>query len=318
MTPSEEINRPWLGNPNRSSLRRKGWLVVAVLVLLVAVATVLLSTPSEPSYKGKSLSYWLQAYKIPFTATHGLWRNGKPIGADEDLPTRSQADTAIRAIGTNAIPTLLRLIQRRDNRHSYWQFSLARKLPFFRVAPVSPFDPNYEALMAFIELGPDAGPAVPQLVKVYYSEPDRDTKDWVIPTLTQLGPAAEPAVPMLLHALDGTNTLLRANAIFALGAIHADAPVVVPALIACLHKPEYEVRLAAVMALGDYGKVAKSAVPALLELLRDPKRNPALSPTYTTATGGSAHLPTIGQMVTFASLEIDPEAAAKMGMKASW
>jgi hypothetical protein len=299
-------------------MRNKPWPIVAGIAVLIAVAAAFLLTPSEPSYKGKPLTYWLQAYKIPFTATNGLWRNGKALGADDEAPSRFETDAAIKAIGTNAIPTLLRLIQHRDSRLRYWQFSLARKSPFFRIAPVSSFSPNYEAFMAFKVLGTNAGPAVPQLLEIYNRESDRDTRDRVVSALTQIGPPAQPAVPMLLRRLAGTNTWMRVNAIVALGAIHSDSEAVVPALTSSLRDPGYDVRFAAIMALKDFGKAAKSAGPALVELLSDAKRDTWPSPAFATWTGGRAQIPSLGAIATNALLEIDPAAAAKAGIRDDW
>jgi HEAT repeat protein len=320
MTPLEKGTPPWLGNRDDSSLRRKGWLVVAVLAVVLGLAAMFLWTPSEPSFKGKSLSHWLEAYQIPFMTTNGLWRNGKPIGADDETPTRYEADAAFEAIGTNAIPTLLRLIQHRDSRRGYWQFSLAHKAPFFRIVRISAHSPNNEALMAFRALGTNAGPAVPQLMEIYKRESDRDTKDWVLPTLIQIGPPAEAAVPMLLRILAETNIWLRENAVQALAAIHADAPVVVPALIPCLRDPDAMIRLAAVIGIGRYGKAAKSAAPALLELLRDPKLSAGPFYTFTTPSGAPAlvHAATIAETATNALRDIDPETARKAGIWDDW
>jgi len=320
MTPSEKGNHPRLGNPHYPSMRRKGWLVPAVFAVLLGLAAVLLLTPSEPSYRGKPLTHWLQAYKITITATNSLWRNSKPIGADDEAPSRYEADAAIEAIGTNAIPILLRLIQHRDSRLRYWQFSLARKAPFFRIAPVSARSPNHEALMAFRALGTNAGPAVPQLMEIYNRESNRNTRNWVLSGLAEIGPPAEQAVPLLLRTLADTNTQSRENAARALGAIHADAPVVVPALIPCLRDPEARIRLAAVIALREYGKAAKSAVRELLELLRDPKLSAGPFYTFTTLSGTPARVNavTIAEMATNALRDIDPETAAKAGIRNNW
>jgi HEAT repeat protein len=282
-------------------MRNKPWLIVGLIAVIVAVAAALLRTPSEPVYHGKPLSNWLRGY----SAT-----------ARGEAPMRGEAEAAIRAIGTNAIPTLLHMIEHRDNPLEDRMLSLAQKIPFLRIQRVSPLDPNYEAVMAFKVLGTKAGSAVPRLIEIYNHEPDRDTKFWVISALAEIGPAAEPAVPILLHTLSGTNTRLRENAARALGEIHADASVVVPPLISCLNDPDPTLRLAAVFALRNFGKEAKAAAPALRELVRDAKRS--AGPIFAGTFAPGVSVPTIGEMATNALWEIDPDAAAKAGMRDPW
>jgi HEAT repeat protein len=172
--------------------------------------------------------------------------------------------------------------------------------------------------MAFKALGANAGPAVPQLIEIYNHESDRDTKDWVLPALAEIGPPAKPAIPMLLRTLSGTNVWPRENAVRALGEIRSDAADVVPPLISCLADPEPRLRLAAVMALRNFGTDAKAAAPALLELLRDAKRSVGPVLVMKLPPGVTVKTPTVGEMATNALWEIDPDAAAKAGVRCPW
>lgn len=67
--------------------------VITFVILTVTSASVALLTlrPTEPRYKGKPLSYWTDQYLTESFVNH---RHG-------------EAETAIQAIGTNAIPLLL-------------------------------------------------------------------------------------------------------------------------------------------------------------------------------------------------------------------
>jgi HEAT repeat protein len=73
-------------------------------------------------------------------------------------------------------------------------------------------------------------------------------------------------------------------------------PLAVPVLIKALRDPDASVRGAAACSLEAFGAEAKGAVPALLELLKDEDEY---------ARGAAAE----------ASGQIDPEAAAKAGVK---
>ena len=76
----------------------KSALVIAVMGILMAWAWMP-SHPKEPVYQGKTLSEWLQT-----------WRK-----SDDGSEKEKQAEAAIRTIGNNGIPTLLRLIQTPDS-----------------------------------------------------------------------------------------------------------------------------------------------------------------------------------------------------------
>jgi HEAT repeat protein len=93
-----------------------------------------------------------------------------------------------------------------------------------------------------------------------------------------------------------TNGVMRRTSVLALGYIHAEPDQVVPVLIESLHDPDLSVQLSALASLGDFGPEAKLAVPVLVELL---------NATDEYVRGD----------VTNALKAIDPEAAAKAGIK---
>jgi hypothetical protein len=91
----------------------------------------LFAIPREPTYDG-----------IPYTR---LLYGGPGITVDRDK--------AIRAIGTNAIPTLLRMLQTKER---FWNYN-------------SLYRPSM-AVNGFERLGPAGSPAIPDLVKLTRSE----------------------------------------------------------------------------------------------------------------------------------------------------
>ena len=84
------------------------------------------------------------------------------------------------------------------------------------------------------------------------------------------------------------------SAAITLGRIHAQPEVVVPALVKALRDPDDYVRSDAINALGAFGADATSAVPALIGCLKNPSVRA-----------------TVQDMLR----KIDPEAAAKAGLK---
>ncbi|HEV7924213.1 MAG TPA: HEAT repeat domain-containing protein, partial [Verrucomicrobiae bacterium] len=71
---------------------------------------------------------------------------------------------------------------------------------------------------------------------------------------------------LLLGAATNVNHKVRANALWALGEIRAEAQICVPVLIHALSDTDSGTRLSAAHALGMFGSDAESAIPALTRL----------------------------------------------------
>ena len=78
---------------------RRVALVIVVILASAGLLVVGSLPPREPLYQGKPLSYWLQGC----------------IGTNPSSRSWRQSTDAVQAIGTNAIPTLLRLLQAQDS-----------------------------------------------------------------------------------------------------------------------------------------------------------------------------------------------------------
>ncbi len=272
------------------------WLVLFAMLFIAGLAALPILPSKEPTYKSKPLSYWLQAYALPYPGRH----------SDR---VESEAQAAIEALGTNAIPTLVRLIGHFESPLTKRVRALAQRLHFLPIRQQSPDSENLEALAAFGVLGMRGGPATPQLIEISKRETQRGQTDWAVGALAEIGPPAKQAVPMLLQLVTSTNGWIRQNTIRALGNIHADAPKVVPVLISHLRDPDPDgqCRLLAVIALQTYGPDARSAVPALVKLLNDPQSG--------LVSGRQVIQPaTIRTVVSNALLEIDLDTAMNMGM----
>jgi hypothetical protein len=195
------------------NMTRSARIILAALVILLLASLALMlvlfnntrriAPAIDVIYEGKGLSVWL----------NGL--NGW------DYATDRPAVMALRKMGTNAVPALIRIITK----------------------PGSP--QRTVAWNGLIALGSNAISALSFLT------------DAVLTNRTEVAPAIALAnvgpsgVPVLLKALTNADKTIRYNAAFALDWERSDSARVVPALIVALKDPEPTVRGAAADALGD-------------------------------------------------------------------
>ena len=136
---------------------------------------------------------------------------------------------------------------------------------------------------------------MPELIKVFEQNISPNSQNYTAWSLGAIGPAASPAIPTLLRGTTNTGYTSR-TAIFALGRIHAEPELVVPALTKFLSDPDRDVRANAISSLALFGSDAKLAVSALVQSLNDQD-------------------PHVRKLAQSALKEIDPETAAKVGVK---
>jgi hypothetical protein len=100
-------------------MRKRVQIAVAVLLAAIAGLAVwqgLRSPEREPVYQGKRLSSWLIASVT----------NGTP-------EAQAQAYAAVRQVGPNALPTLLRMLRAKDSRLKAELMALADKQHVIKV-----------------------------------------------------------------------------------------------------------------------------------------------------------------------------------------
>ena len=229
---------------------------LALSVLLTAVLAVTLwhgLRPQEPIYQGKRLSEWLTP--LP-EELRGI--------SDGEMEWR-QTEEAVRQAGTNAIPTLLRLLRVKDSAAKVQFMRLAQRQHWREIRYFPAEEWNSAAARAFKVLGAEARYAVPALVEIADRNISPASHYAAIAALGNIGPAARGAVPALLRYTTGGDSSLRWHAINSLAAIGAEPDRVVPVLIDALEDPNS--RPSAASALGEYGTNARPAVPRLIRLL---------------------------------------------------
>jgi len=249
-----------LGGSDQSSRPRSSrTLAASALLLLFGLLWLLTGQIShEPVYGGKTLTLWLRTYDP-----------SSPLGRGSR--EWNETDDAVRHIGTNAIPFLLRMLRETDSSLKLALAALAQRQRFIKIHFVPATTRNIEASKAFIVLGDAAKDAVPDLMKAYDENNSIESRSAIEEALSWIGPGAESAVPLLLQAATNANNEVRANALWALGDIHCDAQVCVPVLIRALGDSDSGARLSAAHALGMFGTEAQSAIPALSEMTKPPK-----------------------------------------------
>ncbi len=210
----------------------------------------------EPSLKGKKLSKWISEYRL----------SANPA-------SREEAERAVLAIGTNALPTFLHWIQQEDSSLRAKVFRLVRRLPGNKTDLRQAIHKRGLAGFGFHILGSEARPAIPELTRLL--ENDASAIDFpaklmvaesAVAALREIG---SPAIPALVQAVTNRHESVRKAAAQTLGEFGTTAAQAVPALVGCLSDTNAEMRLLAVRSLGQIGQDENVVVPALANILAD-------------------------------------------------
>lgn len=241
--------------------KRRKWVIAAAIVALAITVVTLLTRDREPSYQGKSLSEWCPIYIQ---------------GADPDgPPDTTEAEAAIRHMGTNALPYLVKWLaddrQPVSQRMKLW---LARYLPL-RFIPgggglvylteYRSGDKVQFAAFAFQILDEQARHAVPDLARLLNTEPAGSLAANHAAYALALRAFGDKGIAVLTDHLSNTNARnrpLAANALRTPYWHHAPDPSVIKLLANCLNDPDPKLRIAATNFLrGTAPSVLTNALP---------------------------------------------------------
>ena len=154
----------------------------------------------EPHFQGRTLTQWLvdrPKYKNPFIVRRA--------------PLSVEAQRAVKAIGTNAIPILLEMIQARDSAFNTWLTSALnrQRIIGFRLQPAT--EQRAMAFAGFEILGEEAKAAAPALASLI-KDPDFGVRYTALESLRRVTSDKNLLVPLLLEACRDSAPAIRFNA----------------------------------------------------------------------------------------------------------
>jgi hypothetical protein len=269
-------------------LSRKLTIVGCVIIAGGVLSIFAFKQTSDPRYEGKPLSEWLQvAYEVHPRSSQ-----------------RAKAEEAIRSIGTNALPLLLKWTEAKDNRFREKFESVAERIvPRERAGRWSDFlfgrraftkqklaeigfeilgeqaaaaterltqmakNNKYEAVFMLARIGKSGAPTVLHLLG------DVTNENWWaalrgVATLQSHGVDCSSALPILLDCLTATNRLVSWLAVEGLESFTNYPDIVIPGVLSRVQSiPDWETRFEVTKNLGTFGEKGHSAVPQLIAFL---------------------------------------------------
>jgi tetratricopeptide (TPR) repeat protein len=181
-----EMNEINAGKVQKSQGGGKTISIITVLLVAAALVGLLFAVmpPKEPSYDGRSLSYWLAHFK-------GEDAQNSATNNPADLECRK----AVQHIGTNAIPFLLRIIRAKDSAVKVKLMDLAERQNFINIPISSVDEQKYKAVTGFFLLGDLATNAIPALVDICTNSPSVASKEAAEEVLMMTYPVSDSALP---------------------------------------------------------------------------------------------------------------------------
>jgi hypothetical protein len=281
------------------TIKHRGKFVIVLSAAFFCQIAAFAAPVAEPEYNGRALSEWLVALTkgpsheeiyaelgaTPSSDTEAVERAGRKI--------QERNREAIRQIGTNGLPTLLDIVGIGENNRKQVLTKIKSKeiREGFRRTDMTLETLRDMAVDGFSVLGTNAEPAIPQLTKLLYEDPECRLE--AAYALAQIGPKGfavltnavnnedlggvlvlavgqkasgdlQTITQFLITALKNPSPTTRGNA--AMFLTGKDASLAIPALITVLDDDDAYPRRFAADSLGKLGPAAKSAVPKLLSV----------------------------------------------------
>jgi hypothetical protein len=233
--------------------KRRKWMFAVLAGSLVLGAIWFALSDRQPSYLGRPLAFWLSL------------RNKDD---DESVWYQPYAEGAIRQMGTNCLPHLLKWIAYEPPA---WKTKLISILSKPRWIPDRFQEDRTDRLAegaadAFRTLGRRAAPAIPQLARLAKDPSRRMSANRAAFVLISFGPETQAIV---MDLLNDPRPLIRTPAIFEVARFGTNALPAIPRLIDCLKDPDENIAAMAVSALGDLHLWPELSVTALTNALQD-------------------------------------------------
>jgi HEAT repeat protein len=258
------------GDNGRMANRGRNLWIVAVLALLGGFAWVVLR-PHEPVFEGKPLSLVLnEAYQA---GPHRPGFYSRAYYPDESEIHRMRAERALRALGTNALPILVKMASSRVSgfrghpggpsfRGFVGWLAGAPEMAFLHLPPQ---EGRHEmAAWGIRLLGREARPAAPALVRLL-SDRDREVQWAAADCLAAIGPEAAEAVPALVRMLENCSRAKNYDWTLVYTAVHALGEIGPPASAAASELAGMTNEFAAVALI----KIRQGSFQPFFERLKD-------------------------------------------------
>jgi hypothetical protein len=185
-------------------MKRKTIMYVLAAVLVLGWLAFHFSRPKEPSYQGRSLTQWLKEYDFNSRIRAGIYTESK----------MKEPEQAVRAIGTNGIPTLLRLLTAKDPP-GMWELQTFLHRIGIWVRLCNTTEKVQFACNGFMILGRQAQPAVPALVHIAITETWYSAergRPLAYACLLMVEPDKKIIVPLLLKEFNQSNQTVARHA----------------------------------------------------------------------------------------------------------
>ena len=163
-------------------------------MILLGCAIYYSTRSNEPTYEGRPLTEWLRKLDTDLNNFRT---------ADINAPQLAGSVGPIRAIGTNAIPTLLNYVIAKPTPGVNALTRFVRKLGWKRFR-FSVDDKQQLAIWGFWALGQDAKPAAPELVQIVYTGTG-DSRGTALSCLSNFERDREIMLPVMLKLLSDSD-----------------------------------------------------------------------------------------------------------------
>jgi HEAT repeat protein len=217
-------------------MRSSRWYLPYLLAFVVTTGN---AAGNEPSYNGRTLTEWTRDIDPHLAVMVG-----------HEPPEW----TAIRQMGTNAIPTLLKWMADKDPPEP--------QKP--NLAPCYNHVQSERAELAFWILGETGRLAIPELTQLALTTKNPERVEMCVHALAHIGPAS---MPSFIKILENGTYRARFSAMEWLPAVHADYSPAMPALIKCLTDKDESLGFRAAQTLSEAPIPESILVPALTNAL---------------------------------------------------
>ncbi len=141
-------------------MKRLRLILILLAVILLGCVALLFIGPKEPSYHGKTVSEWIRKF----------WED-----SSASMHFEAESEQAILAIGTNALPTLLRLAGAHDSKLKKKLIQLANAQNLIHLRLLKDEEKRAMAVRTFFLFRTNAAPAKPGLLELF-KNPNREVR----------------------------------------------------------------------------------------------------------------------------------------------